>query len=197
MGAPFADDSAILAAAELAGVQEFANTHPEGFDMPIGERGESSPAASARPWRSPARCSTTRRCCSSTSPQQADHQSEEGLKQRLRGFASHKTIILVTHRTSLLDLVDRLIVLDQGRSSPTARRPRWSKRSSMAASGARVSHETRPRLPPPRLRRAFTSAHPVASTASSTVSSAKSTTTPTTSPTPSGRWPSKSCAAAA
>jgi ATP-binding cassette subfamily C protein LapB len=43
-----------------------------------------------------------------------DHQSEEGLKQRLRGFASHKTIILVTHRTSLLDLVDRLIVLDQG-----------------------------------------------------------------------------------
>ena len=43
-----------------------------------------------------------------------DHQSEEGLKQRLRGFASHKTVILVTHRTSLLDLVDRLIVLDQG-----------------------------------------------------------------------------------
>jgi ATP-binding cassette subfamily C protein LapB len=43
-----------------------------------------------------------------------DHQSEEGFKQRLRRFAVGKTIILVTHRTSLLDLVDRLIVLDQG-----------------------------------------------------------------------------------
>ena len=43
-----------------------------------------------------------------------DHQSEEGLKQRLRRFAASKTMILVTHRTSLLDLVDRLIVLDQG-----------------------------------------------------------------------------------
>jgi ATP-binding cassette subfamily C protein LapB len=44
-----------------------------------------------------------------------DHQSEEGLKQRLKLFAAAKTVILVTHRTALLDLVDRLIVLDQGR----------------------------------------------------------------------------------
>ena len=36
--------------------------------------------------------------------------SQEGLRR----FAAGKTIVLVTHRTSLLDLVDRLIVLDQG-----------------------------------------------------------------------------------
>ena len=41
MGAPYADDASILAAANLAGVSEFANLHPNGFDMLIGERGES------------------------------------------------------------------------------------------------------------------------------------------------------------
>lgn len=116
MGAPFADDSAILAAAELAGVKEFADTHPQGFEMPIGERGESlsggqrQAVAIARAMLNDPPILLLDEPSSSM-----DHQSEEGLKQRLRRFATTKTIILVTHRTSLLDLVDRLIVLDQGR----------------------------------------------------------------------------------
>lgn len=116
MGAPFADDSAILAAAELAGVKEFADTHPQGFEMPIGERGESlsggqrQAVAIAR-----AMLNDPPMLLLDEPSSSMDHQSEEGLKQRLRRFAATKTIILVTHRTSLLDLVDRLIVLDQGR----------------------------------------------------------------------------------
>jgi ATP-binding cassette subfamily C protein LapB len=43
-----------------------------------------------------------------------DHQSEEQLRLRLRDYAARKTMLLVTHRTSLLDLVDRLIVIDKG-----------------------------------------------------------------------------------
>lgn len=41
LGAPFADDRMIVAAAELAGISEFVGAHPRGFDMLIGERGES------------------------------------------------------------------------------------------------------------------------------------------------------------
>jgi ATP-binding cassette subfamily C protein LapB len=44
-----------------------------------------------------------------------DHQSESQLKARLRAASHGKTMILVTHRTSLLDLVDRLMVIDHGR----------------------------------------------------------------------------------
>jgi ATP-binding cassette subfamily C protein LapB len=44
-----------------------------------------------------------------------DAASEEALKQRLRDFAAHKTLLLVTHRSSLLDLADRLVVMDGGR----------------------------------------------------------------------------------
>jgi ATP-binding cassette subfamily C protein LapB len=43
-----------------------------------------------------------------------DHQSEDLLKARLARFTKGKTVILVTHRTSLLDLADRLIVIDNG-----------------------------------------------------------------------------------
>jgi ATP-binding cassette, subfamily C, bacterial LapB len=44
-----------------------------------------------------------------------DNSSEETLRQRLELWVKGKTLLLVTHRTSMLSLVDRLIVLDNGR----------------------------------------------------------------------------------
>ena len=41
LGLPYADDSAIVAAADTAGLTDFVNRHPRGFDMPVGERGDS------------------------------------------------------------------------------------------------------------------------------------------------------------
>jgi ATP-binding cassette subfamily C protein LapB len=41
LGAPYADDATIVAAAEAGGLTEFVNRHPDGFDMMIGERGDS------------------------------------------------------------------------------------------------------------------------------------------------------------
>jgi ATP-binding cassette subfamily C protein LapB len=44
-----------------------------------------------------------------------DFSSEQQFKQRLNSFAGHKTVIVVTHRNSLLDLATRIIVVDEGR----------------------------------------------------------------------------------
>jgi ATP-binding cassette subfamily C protein LapB len=44
-----------------------------------------------------------------------DNQSEVRLKARLRQASVGKTLLLVTHRTALLELVDRLIVVDAGK----------------------------------------------------------------------------------
>lgn len=44
-----------------------------------------------------------------------DNGSEELLKRKLAADIDGKTLLLVTHRASLLDLVDRLIVLESGR----------------------------------------------------------------------------------
>ena len=44
-----------------------------------------------------------------------DHASEQAIKRTLASVLPGKTLVLVTHHTALLDLVDRLIVIDQGR----------------------------------------------------------------------------------
>ena len=44
-----------------------------------------------------------------------DHSGEEAVKAKLREFARDRTVLIVTHRTSLLDMVDRIIVTDNGR----------------------------------------------------------------------------------
>jgi ATP-binding cassette subfamily C protein LapB len=43
-----------------------------------------------------------------------DIRSEELLKRNLNDYLKDKTLILVTHRASLLSLVDRVIILDGG-----------------------------------------------------------------------------------
>jgi ATP-binding cassette subfamily C protein LapB len=115
LGAPFASDDDILRAAEIAGVSDFANRHPRGFDMMIGERGESLSGGQKQSVGIARALINESPMLLLDEPSSAmDHQSEEILKKQLRVYSSEKTLLLVTHRTSLLDLVDRLIVLDQG-----------------------------------------------------------------------------------
>ena len=116
LGAPFADDRDVIAAAELSGVTEFANRHPRGFDMLIGERGESLSGGQRQAVGIARAVLNDSPILLLDEPSSAmDHQSEDLLKARLQRFTRGKTVILVTHRTSLLELVDRLIVLDNGK----------------------------------------------------------------------------------
>lgn len=116
LGAPYADDQDIIAAAEVAGVTEFANRHPRGFDMLIGERGESLSGGQRQAVGIARAVLNDSPILLLDEPSSAmDHQSEDLLKARLQRFTRGKTVILVTHRTSLLELVDRLIVLDNGK----------------------------------------------------------------------------------
>lgn len=115
LGAPFADDQDVIAAAEIAGVTEFANRHPRGFDMPIGERGESLSGGQRQAVGIARAVLNDSPILLLDEPSSAmDHQSEDQLKARLRRFSIGKTVVLVTHRTSLLELIDRLIVIDNG-----------------------------------------------------------------------------------
>lgn len=115
LGAPFADDQDVIAAAEVAGVTAFANRNPRGFDMLIGERGESLSGGQRQSVGIARAVLNDAPILLLDEPSSAmDHQSEDILKARLRRFTTSKTVILVTHRTSLLELVDRLIVIDNG-----------------------------------------------------------------------------------
>ena len=43
-----------------------------------------------------------------------DNSSEEHIKRELAGVIDGKTLVLITHRASLLELVERVIVVDAG-----------------------------------------------------------------------------------
>ena len=44
-----------------------------------------------------------------------DSSSEERVRHNLKIFSKDKTVLLITHRTALLDLTERIIVLDSGK----------------------------------------------------------------------------------
>ena len=116
VGAPYATESDMLHAARIAGVDEFAAEHPKGYDMPIGERGASLSGGQRQ-------SIAVARALIQEPPillldepsSNLDNQSEAQLRRRLKEASPDKTIVLVTHRTALLELVDRLIVIDGGK----------------------------------------------------------------------------------
>jgi ATP-binding cassette subfamily C protein LapB len=116
IGAPHLDDAALLRAARLSGLEEHVNRHPKGFDMPVGERGEAlsggqrQAVALARSF-----VLDPPMLVLDEPTHAADHSSEERLKARLAEAFPERTIIVVTHRESLLSMVNSLIVLDAGR----------------------------------------------------------------------------------
>ena len=115
LGAPHLNDKLILRAAWLAGVTDFARAHPAGFGMQVGERGMSLSGGqrqSVALARAFLRDPDVLILDEPTS--NMDTVSENLFKQRLRRVLPGKTFILVTHRLSLVDLVDRLIVLGGG-----------------------------------------------------------------------------------
>jgi len=116
IASPFATDEDVLAAATLAGVDEFAASHPEGYDMIVGERGDSLSGGQRQSIAIARALVNDPQILLLDEPSSnMDHQSESQLKTRLRAASQDKTLILVTHRTSLLELVDRLMVIDHGR----------------------------------------------------------------------------------
>jgi len=116
LGAPLADDADVLKAATLGGILDLVNSHPQGFDMVVGERGESLSGGQRQGVAIARAVINDPPILLLDEPTSSmDHSSEEDIKKRLMQFVDGKTVLLVSHRTSLLDLVDRIIVMDAGR----------------------------------------------------------------------------------
>jgi ATP-binding cassette subfamily C protein LapB len=116
LATPHLDDSELLAAAQVAGLSDMVNAHPRGFEMAVGERGESL-SGGQRQGVAIARAIVHHPpiLLLDEPTGSMDHSSEETIKQNLRRYAAGKTMVVVTHRTTLLDLVDRIIVVDNGK----------------------------------------------------------------------------------
>lgn len=110
-----ASDEAILLASQQSGLYKVIDSHPLGFDLPVGERGEllsGGQRQSVGLARALIRQPSILMLDEPTGAM--DHSAEEEIKKNLLQYSAGKTLFVVTHRSSLLDLVDRIIVIDNG-----------------------------------------------------------------------------------
>ena len=113
---PQADDEAVIRAAEFAHLSDFVNAHPKGFDMLIGERGDSLSGGQRKSVglaRAVIHDPTVLLLDEPTGSM--DHSTETWVIRKLKDYGVGKTLLISTHRTSILNLVQRIIVIDNGK----------------------------------------------------------------------------------
>jgi len=116
IGEQYATDEEVLRVSKIAGVHDFLGKHEAGYDLLIGERGEGLSGGE--------RQSVTLARAILSNPNilildeptnMMDDLSEELFKNNLAKTIQGKTVLIITHRPSVLSLVDRLIVVDGGK----------------------------------------------------------------------------------
>lgn len=116
MGHETAPDRSVLRAAEMSGVLEFLKDSSAGLDTQVGERGDAlsggqrQAVAIARALLYDPPILVLDEPTASMDP-----ASENRLLKRLSVLCEGKTTILITHKGSMLALVDKLILIDRGR----------------------------------------------------------------------------------
>ncbi len=113
---PQASEEDILAASKAAGVHDFVSRHPMGYDAPVGEHGEGLSGGQRQAIALARAMLIQPKVLICDEPTNAmDVQAEAAFKTYVEKEIKGKTFILITHKHAMLDMVDRLILLDQGR----------------------------------------------------------------------------------
>jgi ATP-binding cassette subfamily C protein LapB len=116
MGHETAPDRAVLKAAEMSGVMEFLKDSSAGLDTQVGERGDALSGGQRQAVAIARALLYDPPILILDEPTAAmDPASENRLKKRLQTLCQNKTTILITHKGSMLALVDKLILIDRGR----------------------------------------------------------------------------------
>lgn len=115
VGNPQASDEWMLRVAEAVGVADIARAHPRGYDMVINERGEGLSGGQRQAVAIARALITKPSVILLDEPTSAmDQMSEQRALNAIVELAAGKTIVMVTHKMSIVGFAQRLIVLDSG-----------------------------------------------------------------------------------
>ena len=116
IGEQYATDEEILRASKIAGVHKFLGKHESGYDLIVGERGEGLSGGEKQSVTLARAILSDPNILVLDEPTNAmDDLTEQQFKNNLKTVIQDKTVVIVTHKPSILSLVDRLIVVDEGR----------------------------------------------------------------------------------
>lgn len=110
------NDARLLEAATVSGVDLFVNQLPQGFDTQVGESGAFLSGGQRQAIALGRAVLLNEPFLILDEPTNSfDNTTESIVKKRLYDYSRDKTLLLVTHKAPMLDLVERLIVMDDGR----------------------------------------------------------------------------------
>lgn len=106
------DVSDIIYAAQVSGVEEFVQTHPMGYDMPIGERGAGLSGGQRQSVGIARALMQESSIMIMDEPSNSmDQTTEKNLMSKLQVELKDQTVVMITQKLALLDLVEKVIVM--------------------------------------------------------------------------------------
>ena len=113
---PHIDDERLIEVSEISGVSQFVNKLPMGFDTPVGEQGAWLSGGQRQSIALGRALLLDEPILILDEPTNSmDNTTEAIIRENLFAYTRDKTLILVTHKAPMLDLVERLVVIDDGR----------------------------------------------------------------------------------
>lgn len=115
-GAVRPSDTDLIRAGRIAGVEDFVARHPLGYDQQLAERGEGLSGGQKQAIALARALIGRPPILLMDEPTSAmDVRSEARAIEQLKKATQDTTLVIVTHRSSLLELVDRVIVMEDGK----------------------------------------------------------------------------------
>lgn len=109
------DDDHILTVAKISGVDDFISGHASGYDLPLKEKGEGLSGGQRQSINlARALLHEPNMLILDEPTSSMDTATETSVLDRLKFWLKNRTLVVVTHRNSLLKLVDRVLVFDHG-----------------------------------------------------------------------------------
>jgi ATP-binding cassette subfamily C protein LapB len=110
------DDKKLLEIASLVGLDTIISKHKKGLDMIIGERGDGLSGGEKKSVTiARALANDTKILLADEPTDSIDSQTENRIIKNLKDMIKDKTFIVVTHKPSVLELVDRIIIMSHGK----------------------------------------------------------------------------------